>query len=140
MTFRIVTTVTLVLAVAAAVVGCGLFGRDSETDERAVRPGEPKPSPSGLYTAYAEDGAPQNTVKTLVDVIRDKDGNEVYRDDAAYSTRHGVLFTWLTTEPDQLWILSSDVGTFYVSPDDHGAWNKQHATDVPQEIKELRGY
>ena len=40
MTFRIVTTVTLVLAVAAAVVGCGLFGRDSETDERAVRPGE----------------------------------------------------------------------------------------------------
>jgi hypothetical protein len=88
MIFRIVTTVTLVLAVAAAVVGCGLFGRDNnEIDKRAVRPGEPKTSPSGLYTAYAEDGAPQHTVKTLVDVIRDAGGNEVYRDDAAYSTR-----------------------------------------------------
>ncbi|ANE82617.1 hypothetical protein A7U43_04040 [Mycobacterium adipatum] len=121
-------------------MGCGLFGRDSETDERAVRPGEPKPSPSGLYTAYAEDGAPQNTVKTLVDVIRDKDGNEVYRDDAAYSTRHGVLFTWLSTEPNQLWILSSDVGTFHVAPDNDGTWTKQHATNVPPEIKDLRGY
>ena len=140
MTFRIVTTVTLVLAVAAAVVGCGLFGRDSATEERAVRPGDPHPSPSGRQAAYAEDGAPQNTVKTLVDVIRDKDGNEVYRDDAAYSTRHGVLFTWLSTEPNQLWILSSDVGTFHVAPDNDGTWTKQHATNVPPEIKDLRGY
>lgn len=139
MTLRLTTALTLAIGLTIAVAGCGLFGRDNEIGHRAVQPGEPKTSPSGLYTAYAEDGEPQNTVKTLVDVIRDKDGNEVFRDDAAYSTRHGVLFTWLSTEPNQLWILSSDVGTFHVS-NTNGTWTKQHATDVPKEIKDLRGY
>ncbi|MCH9732310.1 MAG: hypothetical protein K0U84_22025 [Actinomycetia bacterium] len=108
--------------------------------KRAVRPGEPKVSPSGLYTAYAEEGPLQNTVKTWVDVIRDKDGNEVFRDDDAYSTRHGILFTWLSSEPNQLWIISGDVGTFYVSPGPDGVWTKHLGNDSPQEIVDIRGY
>ena len=64
MTFRIVTTVTLVLAVAAAVVGCGLFGRDSETDERAVHEAvadaEQLAADTALVTLNARESQQQN--------------------------------------------------------------------------------
>ncbi|BBY53018.1 hypothetical protein H7J07_06355 [Mycobacterium koreense] len=90
--------------------------------------------------AYAEYGIPQNTVKTWVDVIRGKSGKEVFRDDTAYSPRRTIMFTWISTEPNELWILSGDIGTFYVTRESDGNWVKQHATDVPEEIKALRGY
>src|SRR5690606_2888049 len=39
-----------VLATALVIAGCGLFNRSGE-DDRFVRPGEPKTSPSGRFTA-----------------------------------------------------------------------------------------
>lgn len=43
-------------------------------------------------------------------VITERAGREVFRDGEAYSSRHGVGITWLT-DTDELWVLSSDVGT-----------------------------
>jgi hypothetical protein len=92
------------------VLGCGMF---RSLDERFVVPDRPRHSPSGEFLALVEDGPVQNGVRTWVVVLVDSDGAEVFRDDYAYSTRHGVGVTWLSDE-DQVWILSGDVGTAYV--------------------------
>lgn len=68
-------------------------------------------------------------------------GKEVFHDSTAYSTRHGVGVTWLSTK-DQLWILSSDVGTSYVQSDG-SVWTKTSITpttrkDIPKEIHDLQ--
>ncbi|MGH3991991.1 MAG: hypothetical protein ACRDSN_05945, partial [Pseudonocardiaceae bacterium] len=71
-------------------------------------------------------------------------GREVFRDRDAYSSRHGVGITWLSGK-DELWLLSSDVGTSYVAQDAEGTWHKEHPRpghfdqDVPAEIRELAG-
>ncbi|MEZ0366131.1 hypothetical protein ACAG26_20865 [Mycobacterium sp. pUA109] len=141
MTSRLLRGCAIGIMLLTSLMGCALFGRGNEAvAQRSVRPGDPKVSPSGQYTAYAEYGTPQNTVKTWVDVIKDKNGKEVFRDDTAYSTRHSIMFTWISTQPNELWILSGDVGTFYVTRWPDGNWVKQHATNVPKEIKDLRGY
>lgn len=129
----------VVTAVVALVAGCGSFGRSDRANDRFARPGQPKTSPSGLYTAYAEWGPDENTVKTWVVVVRDKSGKEVFHDDYAYSTRHGVMITWLSTEPNQLWIYSGDVAVSRVSPNPSGIWEKTpvRRQDVPDEISEL---
>jgi hypothetical protein len=129
----------LVIALAV-VVGCSLFGRDS--DDRFVDVGRPKESPSGTFIASLEEGPEQNGVETRVVVISDANGREVFRDDYAYSTRHGVRVTWLSSA-DQLWILSSDVGTAHVDRQEDGTWTKtaitpETADTVPEEIAELR--
>ncbi|HLV59438.1 MAG TPA: hypothetical protein VKY81_11320 [Natronosporangium sp.] len=130
-----------VLATALVIAGCGLFNRSGE-DDRFVRPGEPKTSPSGRFTAMVEPGPVQNGAETLIVVITTADGAEVFRDDYAYSTRHGVRVTWLS-DRDQLWILSGDVGTSHVEPDSSGVWVKTGITpetvdDIPAEIDALR--
>ncbi|RKT55487.1 hypothetical protein [Saccharothrix australiensis] len=136
----VLTVVSLVL-----VLGWFLFGGEAgpaRDDDRFVRPDAPKASPSGSYTAHAELGPAQNGVATWVVVIRDRGGSEVFRDDYAYSTRHGVGITWLSTA-DQLWVLSSDVGDAHV--DRVGTtWTKTPITpdtlgDEPEEIRRLSG-
>jgi len=130
-----------VLVVALIVVaGCSLFGSDS--DDRFVDVGRPKESPSGAFTASLEEGPEQNGVETHIVVISDADGREVFRDDYAYSTRHGVRVTWLSSD-DQLWILSSDVGTAHVDRQEDGTWTKtaitpETADTIPAEIADLR--
>ncbi|WP_299557105.1 hypothetical protein [uncultured Mycolicibacterium sp.] len=64
--------------------------------------------------------------------INDDDGH-------AYGTRHGVLITWLTTEPNQLWIYSGDVAASYVEPDANGGWTKTEVRrdQVPPAITDL---
>ncbi len=81
---------------------------------------------------------------TWIVVITDRAGREVFRDNDAYSSRHGVGITWRSGK-DELWLLSSDVGTSYVRQDAEGAWRKDHprpghfGEDVPAEIRELAG-
>lgn len=136
MTKRIVAAL---LAVASVLAGCVFNRADHSNDKRMVKPDNPQPSPSGQYTAYAEWGPDENTVKTWMVVIRDKSGNEVFHDDYAYSTRHGVMITWLSTEPNQLWIYSGDVAVSRVSPNPSGTWEKVpvRRQEVPSEISEL---
>lgn len=143
MSSRVVVTlvgVLLLVAVAIAYV-LGVFSSDNR--ERLATPDRPLPSPSGAYTAAPEMGPEQNGVKTWVVVIRDRSGAEVFRDDYAYSTRHGVGVTWLSTA-DQLWILSGDVGTAHVDRAPDGTWTKTAVTpetlnQVPEEITQLKG-
>lgn len=128
-----------VVAVAALVAACGLFGKSDRTNDRFVQPGQPKMSPSGSYTALADHGPEENGVATWVAVIQDKFGKEVFRDTETYSTRHGVGITWLSNA-DQLWLLSSDVGTAHVDRNPDGTWTKtwmnpQTVKDIPAEIK-----
>lgn len=132
----------IAIAIAALVAGCGLFGRADRTADRFVRPGQPKSSPSGSYTAFADYGPEDHGVTTWVAVIKDAAGNEVFRDEDNYSSRHGVGITWLSTE-DQLWLLSSDVGTAHVDRSADGTWvktwmNPETIGTVPEEIKSLQ--
>lgn len=97
-------------------------------DDRFARPGQPKTSPSGDYTVSVDMGPVENGVKTWVAVIRDnKTGAEAFRDSYAYSSRHGVGITWLSTN-DQLWLLSGDVGPAHVDRRPDGTWTKPAST------------
>ena len=106
-----------------------------------MRPGAPRASPSGRYSAALVSGPRQSGVETLVVIIRDASRAEVYRDERAHSARHGVGVTWLTGR-DQLWILSADLGTSYVQDLGDG-WQRVAITpetrdSVPAEIASLR--
>jgi len=127
------------VGVLAAVAGCALIGLGR--DERFVEPDQPKTSPSGEFIAHVADGPDDNGVATRVVVITDVDGRKVFRDDYAYSTRHGVGVTWLSST-DQLWILSADVGNAYVERRPDGTWSKtpitpENRNTIPPEIVEL---
>jgi hypothetical protein len=129
------------LLLVTVVAGCGILGRSSGGTDRLVEPGTPRTAPSGRFVASVVDGPEQNGVPTQVVVISDDKGTEVFRDDYAYSTRHGVGVVWLSGR-DQLWLLSSDVGTAYVEQGDSG-WVKTAITpetrdQIPAEIAELR--
>lgn len=132
----------LVVAAALAVTWSGGDGGAAGTreDDRFVRPGAPGVAPSGAVTAYTEPGPEQDGVSTWVVVLRDRGGAEVFRDDYAYSDRHGVGVTWLSTA-DQLWVLSADVGDAHVDRVGTG-WVKTVLTpgtvgDKPEEIRRL---
>ncbi|MGH3931780.1 MAG: hypothetical protein ACRDTF_17605 [Pseudonocardiaceae bacterium] len=135
----------VVVAVVAVLAGCtALFGGDRGVEERFVRPGQPRTSPSGGLVAQADLGPEQNGVPTWIVVITERDGREVFRDSEAYSSRHGVGITW-RTGTDELWVLSSDVGTSAIRQGPDGSWSKgylrpgHYAEDVPAEIRELAG-
>lgn len=135
----------ITVLIAGLLSGCGLFGGgSSRRDDRFAQPDHPKDSPSGQYSVSVDMGPNENGVDTWVAVIRDKaTGTEVFRDSYAYSSRHGVGITWLSTD-DQLWLLSSDVGTAHVDRKPDGTWTKtsiypETAGDVPQEISALGG-
>lgn len=132
----------VIMAVVAVLAGCtALFGG---AEERFVRPGQPRTSPSGEFVAQADLGPEQNGVPTWIVVITGRDGREVFRDSEAYSSRHGVGITW-RTGTDELWVLSADVGTSYVRQDAAGSWSKgyprpgHYDEDTPAEIRELAG-
>jgi hypothetical protein len=142
-------TVKMLVAIGAAlsVVLAGafaawfLFARQSSDAERFARPGRPRSSPSGAFMASLAAGPEQNGVATWVVTIADASGAEVFRDDHAYSARHGLGVTWLSSR-DQLWILSFDVGDAYVQQRDDGrSWVKVMLTpgnqDTPEEIARL---
>ncbi|MEN3613948.1 hypothetical protein AAH979_30900 [Plantactinospora sp. ZYX-F-223] len=142
----IILAVTVALTVLTTTTGCGLFGVSqsdpdrAEYDERFVLPNKPHKSPSGQYIASVIAGPQQNGVKTRIVVITDSVGKEVFHDDTPYSLRHGVGVTWLSSK-DQLWILSSDIGTSYVQSDG-STWTKTSITpetikDIPKEIQDL---
>lgn len=131
------------LAAVAGAVGlamglsaCGLFGGAPRDGAVANRAGVVLAAPGGGASAELVAGPDDGGVATLVPVIREGD-TEVFRDETAYSTRHGVAITW-ESEGATLWVFSSDVGTFRVA---HGAsgWAKEHATNVPDEVKERVG-
>ena len=119
-----------------------LLHRSTRDMERFVRPDKAKRSPSGAFIASFRPGPEQNGVATWVVVIADTDGSEVFRDDRAYSARHGVGVTWLSVR-DQLWILSSDIGDGYVERrEDAGTWTKvmlgpENRDGVPEEVRQL---
>ena len=133
-------SIAVLAALAVVLAGCGLFGPDPVAD-RFAKPGAPKVSPSGGYTVVVDNGPVQNGVETWVATIIDGTGTEVFRDDHAYSTRHGIGITWLS-DGDQLWLLSGDVGTAYVDRQPDGRWTKTALTPdtrgtVPAEIQQL---
>ncbi|HEX2300684.1 MAG TPA: hypothetical protein VHH34_19635 [Pseudonocardiaceae bacterium] len=136
--------IVAVAAVAAVLAGCAAtFGGD-RVDERFVRPEHPRTSPSGQFVARVEFGPEQNGVPTWIVLITGRAGHEVFRDSQAYSSRHGVGITWQHGK-DELWLISSDVGTSSVRRDPDGTWHKEYPRpghfdeDVPAEIRELAG-
>lgn len=133
MSFRVVV---VVLAVLSLIAGCG---SKNDADTRFVTPDHPQASPSGTYTASAEPGPAENSVTTWVPVVRDKAGKEVFHGHSSYSTGNGVMITWLSTEPEQLWVYSGDAGVYRIAPGSHGGWTRSavKSANVPAEITEL---
>jgi hypothetical protein len=141
-------TVVILLAVGAgAVLVAGvvvalLLALPGRMDGRFVTPERPVASPSGRYTAEVTLGPEQNGVKTWKVRIRNGQSRElVFTDDYAYSTRHSLRITWLSTA-DQLWLISGDVGTSHVDPGPEGTWTKKPVgpdgrATVPEEIRRL---
>lgn len=133
------------LLIAGLLSGCGILGSPlSRDDDRFARPGHPKDSPSGRFTVSVGMGPKQNGVETWVAVIRDNaTDSEVFHDSYAYSSRHGLGITWLSSR-DQLWLLSSDVGTSHVDQQPDGTWvkttiNPETVSDIPEEIEAVGG-
>lgn len=128
--------VAVILAVLAVLAGCG------DSDDAAaniVTPGHSQSSPSGTYTAFAEEGPEELGVKPWVVVVRDQAGKEVFHDHSAYDTRSGVLITWLPSEPEQLWVYSGDLGVYRIVPGRQGGWTRTGVKpeNVPSEISSL---
>ncbi|WP_233152739.1 hypothetical protein [Mycobacterium sp. NS-7484] len=135
----------IALLIAGFLSGCGVFGDASNREgDRFARPDHPKHSPSGQYSVSVASGPSQNRVDTWVVAIKDTaTGAEVFHDTTAYSTRHGVGITWLSSS-DQLWLLSSDIGTAHVDRQSDGTWVKTYISpdtvgDIPDEIRALGG-
>lgn len=133
------------LLIAVILSGCEILGGGpSRHDDRFAAPDHPKESPSGQYAASVAMGPNQNGADTWVAVIQDNaTGAKVFRDSYAYSSRHGVGITWLSSR-DQLWLLSSDVGTSHVDRQPDGTWVRtniypESTRDVPEEINALIG-
>lgn len=122
----------------------GVLSACASADPRFASPGDPRPSPSGRFTATVALGPQQQGVDTWVPVITDAGtGREAFRDPAAYSARHGVGVTWASGS-DELWVLSGDVGTARISRGADGHWVKTVFTPetlhrIPAEIRELSG-
>ncbi|QZH68045.1 hypothetical protein [Mycolicibacterium farcinogenes] len=130
---RIVAVILSVMAIAA---GCG---KGDDSAAHTVTPEHAQTSPSGTYTAYAQNGPVENGADTWVVVVRDNAGQEVFHDRSAYSPAKGVMITWLPTEPDQLWVYSADAGVYRIAPGSHGGWTRSGVKpeNVPSEISGL---
>lgn len=123
----------VILAVVAIVAGCG---RNDGVAAAAVTPDRSQASPSGTYTAYVQEGPEENGVKPWVVLVRDQAGKEVFRDRSAYNPRNGVMISWLSTEPEQLWVYSGEVGVHKIAPGAKGGWTRAgvETENVPAEI------
>lgn len=107
----------------------------------ANRAGQEVASPSVDHTASLQPAGEDGGVPMLAVVVTGADGEEVFRSEGAYSTRHGVAIAW-QHDGEVLWVLSADVGTSRVESDG-GAWTQTWLTpqtrdDVPPEIDALR--
>lgn len=125
--------VAMIMAVVAIIAGCGKSG---DVAAPVVTPGHSQTSPSGNYTAFAEEGTEENGEKPWVVMIRDKAGKVVFHDHASY--RNGVVITWLSTEPEQLWVYSGDTGVYRIAPGSHGGWTRIaiKRENVPSEVSD----
>jgi hypothetical protein len=126
------------LAVVVTLSGCNL----GSAEDRFVRPGSPRTSPTGGFTAEIQNGPERDGAPSWVVVVRDSAGGEVFRDDFAYSIRHRIGVTW-RSDRDQLWIVSTEAGTHYVQQGAGQRWDKRAVTQdtrdqVPEEIAKLR--
>lgn len=133
MSKRLIATM---LAVMAIVAGCG---KGDGAAASIVTPDHAQASPSGTYTAFAEQGPEDKGEKPWVVVVRDKAGKEVFHDHSSYSADKGVMITWLSTEPEQLWVYSGDAGVYRIAPGSHGGWTRAgvKSENVPSEISSL---
>lgn len=127
--------VAVILAVMAFAAGCG---KSDGAAAPIVTPDHSQTSPSGAYTAVAQDGPEENGAKTWTVVVQDKAGKEVFHHRSAYSTGNGVVISWLSTETEQLWVYSGDVGVYRIAPGPKGGWTRTgvKSEDVPSEISD----
>lgn len=125
--------VAVILAVMVIAAGCG---KGDGTAAQTVTPDHAQTSPSGTYTAFAEPGPEENGEQPWVVVVRDKAGKEVFHDHSSYGK--GVMITWLSTEPQQLWVYSGDAGVYRIAPGSHGGWTRSAVKreNVPSEVSD----
>ena len=134
------TTRRAVAVAGAVLLLTGCFGGG---DQVPVASGvtDEVPSPSGGHVAGLEAGPAQDGAETLLVVIKDDTGAEVFRAAEPDSTGPGVAVAWQSSG-EVLWVLSSDVGTSRIEASTVG-WEQTFRTpetreDEPPEIDALR--
>ena len=116
---------TAFAALLLVLTGCG-----GDREDRFVRPGAPKASPSGKFVAHAESASEVR--------VTDRDGGEVFRKSYEYATSSradGIGVVWLS-EKDQLWVLVPGDTSERVEAGPDGVWTAVTA-ELPREITRL---
>ena len=136
---RVLAGALAVIMTVATAAACTSSGGD--TVNTARRAGQEVTAPSGDLIGTLVEGPAENGVATLVVVVTDGAGEEVFRAPEPYSTRHGVAIAW-QSDGEVLWVLSSDVGTSRIERGPDGwaqTWLTPETRDaVPPEIDALR--
>lgn len=122
---RISRTVAVVVALLLVLTGCG-----GDREDRFVRPGTPKASPSGEFVAHAESASEVR--------VTDRHGGEVFRKSYEYATSSradGIGVVWLSGK-DQLWVLVPGDTSERIEAGPDGVWAAATA-ELPGEITRL---
>src|SRR5690349_11425393 len=99
------------VALLLTLTSCG-----SESQDRFVRPGAPKSSPSGNFVAHAESASEVR--------VTDRNGGDVFRKSYEYATSSradGIGVVWLS-QRDQLWVLVPGDTSERVEAGPDGVW------------------
>ncbi|MCA2210556.1 MULTISPECIES: hypothetical protein [Nocardia] len=99
-----------------------------------AQPGKPAVSPSGRFQAEVNPSEPLSMFVSITDTGT---GQIVFRDTDQYSTsrHHRYVVGWISSEPEQLWVYSGDVGTSRFDRQADGNWLKVRSPQhIPAEI------
>ena len=123
---RALLAIPPVLALAA----CAPADEEPPGPEPVEEVGVPVPAPSGQVTAVLDVAG-----EDLGVMLRDPEGTDFWGDDFPYRPDQPPGLLW-ETEADVLWVLSDDLGAARIAQDSDGAWSKQSAEELEEEIPE----
>lgn len=124
----------LAAPVVLALVACSAEQQEPPGPEPVEVVGVPVPAPSGEVTAVLDTAGEELGV-----MLRDAEGTDFWGDDFPYRPEQPPGLLW-ETEADVLWVLSGDLGTSRVAQDSEGAWSKQQADQLEEQIPEEIAY
>lgn len=102
--------------------------------EPVTEVGVPVPAPSAEVSAVIDAAGEELGV-----MLRDAEGTDFWGDDFPYRADQPPGLLW-EAEADVLWVLSGDLGTARIAQDSDGAWSKQSADELDEQIPEEVAY
>lgn len=124
----------LASAFVLALAACSPADEEPPGPEPVEEVGVPVPAPSGEVTAVIDAAGEELGV-----MLRDAEGTDFWGDDFPYRPDQPPGLLW-EAEADVLWVLSEDLGAARIAQDSEGAWSKQPADELDEEIPEEIAY